>query len=458
LVGFACPFGQLTAPLARRLHKGLNIYDAICHGLWGITLQQSPGHPINTKGVNMQIRQCIVIGSVVFQLISVLPNSVAAAGPEISGRASTVIEFYRNGQDKTATPVYQYLMINGLDLDRAGMNFRSYGRLATDLSNEEDVDSQLYYAYLEKKGIVDNLDVKLGRQFLSTTAGASIMDGVLLKYRNLGPFSVSLFGGGDVSYYEGYNAEDLIGGAEIRTTFLKSLGLGLSYLQKRKDSELTHELIGLDADYNYQDRLSLYSEVQVNYLADTISYFHAGLNFHPTPDWSLRTEYLYSLPVFSASSIYSVFATDHYQEAMGEITYRLALGLNSFFRYHHEFYEETSDANVFEAGIEKIRTKNFSGYFSAVLRDDEDGQDLQGFKARGAYLLLENLQCGLGVNINVLERRIDNETDETTSGRYWADVDYAWTRRISTQAILERVTETVHNDYFRGQARLNISF
>ena len=77
-------------------------------------------------------------------------------------------------------------------------------------------------AYLEKKDLFQNLDLKLGRQFVSTTAGASLMDGLYLDYNNLGPLKLSLFGGGDVSYYSGYSVDDTIFGAEVSGNFFKS--------------------------------------------------------------------------------------------------------------------------------------------------------------------------------------------------------------------------------------------
>lgn len=424
----------------------------------------------------MKTRRCIVFGCSALLLSSVAPKPVAAAsGPEISGRASTVFEWFdvgervdANGEKTrgTATPIYQYLMLNANNLDQGGLNFKSYGRLATDLNNEVDVDSRLYYAYLEKNNIANRLDLKLGRQFFTSTAGASIMDGMNLRVRNLGPVTVSLFGGGDVAYYSGYNVDDLIGGGEIRAKFIKDLDLGLSYLQKWRENDPTHKLIGFDADYDYRDALHLYSDVQFDYLADEVSYFLGGIQYHRNQNWTLRTEYLYSLPVFSASSIYSVFATDKYQEVMGELTYRLGEGLNSFFRYSYEIYEEFQDANVFEVGLEKIRTDKFSGYASAVYRSDPGGQDLKGFKVHGSYLLVDNLQCGLGADVNVLERRIeyffDSNTnqfgDETTSQRYWADVDYAITKKVGVLAKVERVTSDLWDEYYRGQVRLNTRF
>ncbi|MDZ4185603.1 MAG: hypothetical protein U1D97_11570, partial [Desulfuromonadales bacterium] len=293
----------------------------------------------------------------------------------ISGRSSTEIEWYDNADGDTAVPAYEYLLLNVKDIDGAGLNFRGYGRIADDLANEVDVDSRLYYAYLEKRALLPNLDVKLGRQFISTTAGASLMDGLYLKVRDLGPFSLTVFGGGDVSYYAGYNAKDLIDGVELTGKF-DNLQLGLSYIQRWEESELANELIGAHANYEYRQMFSLFGEGQFNYLSNSLSYFNGGFDYHRDPDWSWRAEYLYSLPVFSSTSIYSVFAVDEYQEVATELTFRHGQGVRSFVKYTREIYQDFSDANVLEGGVEKIRTDRLAYYLAGVLREGNDGQDL----------------------------------------------------------------------------------
>ncbi len=408
----------------------------------------------------MEMQRWFVLGFVALCCVAAGPPDMAAAtAPVVSGRSSTVVEWYSTGSGNDVTPVYQYLLLNAKDLDGKGMAFRGYGRLAESFDREVNVDSRLYYAYLEKRGIgVQDLDLKLGRQFVATSAGASVMDGLLLKMKAPGSLAFSIFGGGDVAYYRGYNAKDLIIGGELRGKVLPEFNLGLSYLQKWGDGDLTHELLGLDADYQYQKKLNLYSELQYNFLVESVSYFLAGAKYHKSSDWSLRGAYLYSLPVFSSTSIYSVFAADQYEELMGELRYRLAAGLYTFVRLQYEMYEEVANASVFEAGIEKIRTGNISGYLSGVFRNDEDGQDLKGIKLHGSYLYQKKLRCGLGLNVDVLERRLDENDDETTSARYWLDLSYAFTRRISLLVKAERVSSDLWDDYYRGRIRLNTSF
>lgn len=396
----------------------------------------------------------IFLGALLLIWVQIPPANAAS----VTGRSSTEIQWYDTAEEETAVPFYQYLLLNVRDIDDQGLTFRGYGRVAEDLADEEDIDSRLYYAYLEKKGLWGKLDLRFGRQFISTTAGASILDGLFLKYHDLGPFEVKLFGGGDVAYYKGYNAEDLIGGIELSTTFFDDLNLGLSYLQKWDESELANELFGLDLDYDWNQALHLYSETQFDYLANSVSYFLAGAHYHQKSNWSLRGEYLYSLPLFSSTSIYSVFAVDEYQELFVEADFRLAKGLRSFINYTREFYEEDADADVIELGIEKIRTGRFSGYLSGIWRTDPDGQDLVGFKVYGSALVCSNFQVGAGLNLDVLERYIDDDEDDTTSSRAWIDGTVTITPKTNVQTKVERIESGLWDEYYRGRVRLNVRF
>ena len=408
----------------------------------------------------MKAGKLLVIFAILFCLSLVFSSNGRAA--KLTGRASTIAEWYDDANEDLAVPVYQYLLLNIRDIDDDGLNFKGYGRLAVDTRDVIDVDSRLYYAFLEKKGLFnDRADLRFGRQFVATTAGASLMDGLDLSLKNVGPLKFRFFGGGDATFYNGYDADDLMWGAEISSALLENkLNLGASYLQKWEGSRLTKELIGLDFDYDEKKLLNLYSEVQLNYINNVVSYFLLGGKYYRDPKWQLRAEYLYSLPVFSSTSIYSVFAVYEYREAMAEFTYNIALGLRAFGRYTREFYEEYDDADVFEAGIEKIRTARFAGYLAGVYRNDEDGHDLKGFKARAAWMFNKMIQAGIGANVDVLDRRVDldNDEDETTSHLVWIDTTLFLNDRMNLQLKLERAESGLWDEYYRGRVRFNMSF
>lgn len=412
----------------------------------------------------MKFWQGVTLGLIFALLVTWPLASVEAAS--LSGRSSTALEWYDTADEETATPAYQYLQLNVKDLLKSGYNFKFYGRLADDLSNEdESVESRLYYAYLEKKESLKNLDFRLGRQFISTTAGASMMDGLSLKYSLSDKYSIRAFGGGDVKYYDGYNLKDVVDGIEFNGKFINnSVDLGLSYLQKWEEGLIAQELIGFDIDYDYNSKLWLYNELQFDLISERFSYALFGGKYRFNKPFTLRVEYLYSLPVFSATSIYSVFAVEEYRELMTELTYKLSREIQFFGRVTHEFYQEFSDADVFELGVERLRTDNFYGYLTGTYRNDDDGQSLYGFKTYANYQFCSKFRAGLGANIDVLERDIayfntdDSDQNETTSTRIWVDGKYDLSQKMNLTAKYEYIESDLWDYYNRGILRLNITF
>ena len=121
-------------------------------------------------------------------------------------------------------------------------------------------------------------------------------------------------------------------------------------------------------------------------------------------------------------------------------------------------------ANVFEAGIEKLRTGKFSGYISGVVRDDDDGQDMYGVKIRTAYRCMPEFEFGVGAEIDVMEREIayfdtdDSDQDESTNTRLWVFGSYDFTKKVNLEAKFERVESDLWDYYNRGRIRLNLLF
>lgn len=408
----------------------------------------------------MRIWQGLFLGVLLVPLVLGLSGYADAAS--VSGKSSTILEWYDDADEDTATPVYQYLNLNVTDIADKGWNFRFYGRLAEDLSDEVDTDSELYYAYLEKRDLVNNLDFRLGRQFVASTAGASVVDGIYLNYR-LNNYHFNLFGGGDTKFDDDYHSDDLVFGGEIAGRFFDRLDLAVSYFQEWDEGELGYELVGFDAELDL-DMLSLYGETRYSLLTEEVTYLLAGAHIYTDSPWSLRLDYLYSLPVFTSTSIYSVFAVDEYEEFTAEAGYRINRGLRTFARVTREVYESVDDATVLEAGIEKIRTLKFSGYLTGTWRDDPDGQDMYGFKAYSAYLFTPKFEAGVGANVDVLERQIDFladgsiDDDDTTSNRFWVDATAYLTPAINLRGKVEYLKSDIWDEYYRGRVRLNFLF
>lgn len=412
----------------------------------------------------MRVWHGFVLGILLVPLAIMLACPAQAA--TMSGRASTVLEWYDDPDEDTAVPVYQYLQFSLMDLGGKGYNFKIYGRVADDFADEVDIDSRLYYAYLEKRGLIGGkLDFRLGRQFISTTAGASLLDGLRLDYRFLDNYQIKLYGGGDVTYYDNYDVDSNgVFGAEVGVNCSNcDLAVNASYLQKWHEGVLGQELAGIDATWAPLDFVWLYGDYQYDILSERTSYALGGGKLH-LDDLTFRAEYLYSLPVFMSTSIYSVFAVDEYEEILAEVTWRIRPGLQTFLRLTHEMYVEFEDADVIEAGLEKLRRDKFYGYLTGVYRMDDDGQDLKGFKVYGNYQVMPRFSCGLGANVDVLEREIDffdtddSDQDETTSTRLWADAKLVFTDSLNVEAKYEYIESDLWDSYNRGRVRLNFLF
>lgn len=405
----------------------------------------------------MALRFIVYVFLLQFLFLSYSPPDVKAAS--YSGKLTTVLEFQDTQfSEDDSILFYQYGSLRVRDITSKGLYFSGYGRLADDLkNNDQDVKSRLYTAYLGQNGLFGHLDFKLGRQFITTTAGASVMDGLYLKYNDLGPLNIKLFGGGDVKYDENYSSDDLVFGGELSGEFFKRLYLGASYIIKLNGSDVAKELVGFEAEYEIENLIKFYNETQYNMINENISYNLLGFKYFRNPKWSLRAEYLYSLPVFETSSIYSVFAVDEYEEIFAELTFNFTNSIRSYVNYTREFYKEFSDADVYEFGIEKTRQDKFKGYAAFTLRKDKDGGDLKGVKLYGSYFLNKYADIGAGIHYDVVERALD-EFDDSTSKRYWVTLTSYITNRIYTDIKLERVESAIYNYYNSAKFKLNIIF
>lgn len=400
-----------------------------------------------------------------FAFATMLPPGASAA-QSVTGRLSTVVEWFDDAQGDQAMPLYLYGFLNAKDLGEvSGLNFRAYGRLADDLADEVDRKSHLYYAYVEKNDLAGMLDARLGRQYVATAAGGAVLDGLDVKADVYGPLSLRAFGGVRVSQEEEYTAGDLALGAQAALDIGKVGDASLSYFQEWDDGDLAREVLGGDVRYDLLDALEASVDGQYNLLIKEVNHVYAELNYHRNRSYSVKGHYLYDLPVFRATSIYSVFAVDKYQEAGLSLEYRFAdslldgsfPGLCAVADYTREFYEQDADANVFEFGFEKNAKGLLSGYLLGMVRQDKDGQDLVGGKFRVAYKFHPLFQPGVGIHYDVLERRLE-ESDHTTSSRIWAFVESDVTDEFTLEASVERAESDLYDEYYQGRLRLSYRF
>lgn len=389
-------------------------------------------------------------------VLSLLLVASVVNAASISGRLSAVAEWYENVDGDTVAPGYLYGQIAAKDLDNNGLNFKMYGRVAEDLNNTEEVESRLYYAYLEKDNLFPHVGFRLGRQYVTTADGLSIMDGLKLNLTEIGPLGFSVYGGVNVDFEdEMYDNKKVIFGGEASGQF-SSLSLAASYVQQQSEGYVEKEVAGFDGELDLFSALRLYGDTQYNMITDTVSFVQTGLDWYGNDTLGLKLEYLYSVPVFETSSIYSVFAVDAYEEVSAVANITFGKGYRSFVRYTYEMYEEYDDSNVYEVGFEKIRTKKFAGYVSGIYRDD-DGEEMKGGKIYASYRAFDMVTFGAGAAYDVLERNANDE-DDTTSERYWADLSADFGKNVSLDITAEHAKSELYDYYDAGRVRLTVKF
>lgn len=371
-----------------------------------------------------------------------------------AGRLTTVLEAYQNAFGNTATPVYEYLSLTVFDPygigDRSYFHF--YGRLATDLSDEDDTESRLYSAYLDVQGAVGNLDMRLGRQFVATVAGSALMDGADIWYRG-GRLDFRLYAGGNVTFEESYNEGDAVYGAGIELSGVKGVRAALSYYRKDEGWDKQREAVGMEAAWRVTQWAKLYGEASYDLFSESYDHWLAGARFMPSGRLTLNLLYNYDVPVFDAASIYSVFAVSEKNDLELRAHYRLSDNNSLFGLYRKEFEDVGDDSDVVEAGfMRRVSAYRVEASVMSISGDDS----LVGGRLRGMYAFSDNLELGGGVEYDTYE--YEYMTAEESASLYYAEAAYRIRRDLKLQARVEVMSSVVSDDNVRGIARLAYDF
>lgn len=341
----------------------------------------------------------------------------AAAGGEVSGKFSAIAETRENEEGKTEALGALYCLFNARKFsDVQGLDFNLYGRVATENGEGVGDGNRLYYAYFEKRGIAEAMNVKIGRQFSANAAGLSTIDGIDVRVKGKSPLFIRTFFGGTVDLDDDAGGGDLALGLETGVAF-DAFDAAISYYEESGGGDELKKLYGFELYADLADALELSGDARYDYFRDQLSHVYAEAAFHGVDSLGLRFHYLYDVPVFDATSIYSVFAVDLYEEAGAEVTYDFSLGFRGLARVTHEFNKSYEDADVYEAGVMKPGG-DWTGYLLFTLRDAEEGQEMRGMKALVSYDANRSFMPGAGVHYDVLERRLGDD-DMTTSQRWW---------------------------------------
>lgn len=380
-------------------------------------------------------------------------------GASLHGRTSTVLQWWERADDgRDVSPLTQYLSFAARDLV-AGQDLavRGYGRLTKDLSGGDPWMGKVFYLYADwNDAWKDHLDLRAGRQFAQNAAGSAVVDGAEFTLRGFGPVALRAFGGGDVQHEDPYQGGDAVAGASLLLDGLRGTFIEAGVFAAYDEWDLSRLILGLSASQDLWTWGRTYGDLQYDYLGYAVNEVLLGLRVWPVPGWAFAAEYFESLPVFDSTGIYSVFATEKFQEGRLRATWDVQRHLRLFGGVSRYWFEDGDRATDVEVGARVFDL--YDGRVElAVNRRVGYGGDLTGFRVElGRDFLNRKLAAELGAEYQLFRRHEDPDDDDT--GSYWGELGYRYTAKVTTTARLENVVDGGGRNHVEGLLRVDWDF
>jgi hypothetical protein len=399
----------------------------------------------------MRIIQRITHAALLLFLI-VVPAAQSTAA-ELHGRSSTQYLWYNDPiEGKNQKDLSEYLMLSLTGLDSAGkLSLQAYGRAVYDLKDDafgDDLETRLYYLFVDYRNFMDRADIRLGRQFVNFSSGSSLMDGVLIDVKNIGPVGFMLAGGRDIRFgeIEPITSHASAAGVAVYLAGYKNTDLDVSYFRNYDYSDITRDIVGASFKQYLFDSVKLFADARYDLTAEVFNEVLGGVKYFPFLDLMLTAEYYESYPTFDTTSIYSVFAVEKYQEGVLGAEYTVNSWLDLSAGYYHEEYSDDARAAVYEVGL---RVRPSTMLTLGVYHDARRGYGgtLDGYKVYAEYGKPGSWKASLGYDHDAYER--DNMTGEETAKRYWIAGRYTFAKNMSGSI---RVQDNVNINYSKDMS------
>jgi len=359
--------------------------------------------------------------------------------------------------------ISQYLKVNLSQGNNGGLSISGYGRIwdnfgNTTLRDTDEVRGRLYYLFLDYH-LTEELSLKLGRQFINFSAGSSLMDGLTLDIRKIGPVGITFAGGRDVKFSmdsEHSRLGNYFAGLDIHLVNIKSLQLGGSYVRKYDEWDLAREEFGMNFRYLYK-YVSPYAEVKYDALSKAVDEATVGLDIFPSSNLILKTEFYHAYPTFDSTSIYSVFAVDRYREYLFRAEYSLELPVTIYASYVRQTYEDNENADYYIAGARFYPLKSLKIDTSLDYRNGYGG-NIWGFEIDGDLNLNDKISLAAGAQYDSYKRPDFSYEDYDYAQRYWIGGRWLISKKSS---LIVRIEDNINENFNHrplGRIALNMSF
>lgn len=375
--------------------------------------------------------------SVLFVLALTLPASATSDPVKVSSSTQFLWGDDLTG-DSQAT-LAQYLRFSYAP-EKKNFSAAGYGRFTKDIASgsvrDNNFNVRLYYLYLDYSPI-EQIALRAGRQYVNFSAGSALMDGATVNVNKIGPLGVTVAAGRDLVYSldsESSRPGNIFAGIDIHLQDVKNTQLGVSYVRKYDQKDLSREELGMNFRYIYK-WLSPYAELKYDSLSRAFDEATVGIDLFPVHNLSVKAEFYHAYPTFDSTSIFSVFAVDKFREYLLSAEYSLPKAPVSLFgQYKRQTYEDTSNADVFAVGARFFPTDRLTLSASVDYRHSYEDRDW-GFEIMGDYKINKKFLVAAGVQHNAYQRPDENGT--RSAQRYWVGGKWQATPQMGVTARIE---------------------
>ncbi len=387
----------------------------------------------------------------------------SAMAAEIHGRSSTQYIWYTDiFTEKKQAELGEYLSLSVTKLDADNkISIQGYGRGTYSLKDagdgSDDLKGRLYYLYLNYRGLFNMVDFQVGRQFVNYAAGSALIDGAQVELTKLGPIGISAMAGRNVVFDllgERSTSEDRVYAVAAYLQGIKGTDAEISYFVKEdKDGTARDQIGGSFKQYLFSS-VKVYGNARYDLASETLSEDLIGIKYYPRTELVFTGEHYESYPTFDNTSIYSVFAVNHFKENLIRADYTITEQVTVNGGYNKQDFEGET-ANVFEIGVRYRPVEKLQLTLDYDKRSGYGGK-LNGFIVEAFYDHSEKVQLALGIHHDVYER--DRSTGEETAKKYWVGGTYKVDKHMSTSVRIEDDVNARYNKDWQGRLVLNYDF
>jgi hypothetical protein len=367
-----------------------------------------------------------------------------------NGQLSSEVYFFEQDSIKH-TRLYQSFRFN-LNLwqqSNKKVTLQNYTRWTTDFDNKYSSDPQLfvYNAIIRFKNIVPKSNVLLGRQFVYTSIGSDLIDGVNITNYSIPNLRFQIFGGVKVDRLNPEtfvnSDENKVAGVQTFYSFSRKYKIGFNWFARIQDKKIIYNRLGFNSNINY-NRSRLYARVTIDPNLLTLNEILVRAEYNYIK-WRVGLEYLYREPFVTSNSIFAIINVDPYNRLRFNTQYKFNKRIRLIGNINYSLYEQENSLS----GSVGIRASIFSLFYNF---QDGRGGDRNGIS--GSIFHSINDRFTVYGSANVSRYRVQTEQDDlndaySTSLGIIGRIDKTWQIRTEWQYLRNAIEESSSRIYLR---------